>query len=64
MTKAHLETLNNAPVVPGQVHDGVPADLAMTQPVPCVLLDKLGPGEQCLDLGVKVPWDGNAAVLG
>lgn len=27
---AYLQPLDNAPVVPGEVHHGVPADLAMT----------------------------------
>lgn len=27
---AYLQPLDNAPVVPGEIHHGVPADLAMT----------------------------------
>ena len=59
---SHLQSLNNAPIVPGEVHHGVPADFAVTEPLPSVLHNQLGPSEQRLNLALKVCWDCNPTI--
>ena len=58
----HLEPLNDAPVVPGEVHHGVPSDFSVTKPMSSVLHYQLGPSKQRLDLALKVCWDCNPTI--
>lgn len=60
--ESHLEPFNNAPIVPWKVHHRVPADLAVTQPLPSVFHHQLGPSEQGLYLALKVCWDCNPTI--
>lgn len=58
----HLQPLNDAPIVPGEVHHGVPSALPVAEPMTSVFHHQLGPSEQRLDLALKVCWDCNPTI--
>lgn len=41
----HLQPLNDAPIVPGEVHHRVPSDFPVTEPMPSVFHNQLGPSK-------------------
>lgn len=60
--RPHLQPLNDASVVPGEVHHGISSNLSVAEPMTSVLHHQLGPSEQCLNLALKVCWDCNPTI--